>query len=503
MAQLSAVPAVPGETHTDGGTVEIIEPQNPLDIEAIVSNVVSKIHLPLEIMKARSIGKAWHTACAASPSWSGVLCSLYGHTLGVLRRPAGTDTAAWLKELTLFSPEELKGWCEDRFTLGGEPYLMHLHAMAFTAPAARLRARRAGTAESTWSYTQPSPRTRFRLEVAPPGEGPVVPTAPGGTCPLYLQRVSLQELERMPGSGPVDVPNHYHAFRLGPCLLGCFMLPEVNPQAVQLAGPHQMLGCILLYDARLLLTDHDAPPPPGTYAHAVHESPAATAPAAAAAAEAQAPQPPAPLPPACQRLSALTGLVPGAVLAGAVLTNYKITCSHTHLERGHAQLGAATLRVKAVAPVADNELSREPRAVLGVTFEVTLHGPREWQIRKGGELAQVVPDDEEAYSGECVFTAHCVVNPDGVFMPDRATALQTTLPAEPNASRLLLGARAAEGGLGGARHLDLVDTWPLSLRGVASGGVVGAVAVHPVVGRAVLCVSAWGLEGLAGLARGA
>lgn len=46
--------------------------------------------------------------------------------------------------------------------------------------------------------------------------------------PLYLQRVSMFEEERMPGSGPVDVPNHYYGFRVGPILLGCFILPEVR-----------------------------------------------------------------------------------------------------------------------------------------------------------------------------------------------------------------------------------------------------------------------------------
>ncbi|KAJ9509736.1 hypothetical protein QJQ45_011266 [Haematococcus lacustris] len=44
--------------------------------------------------------------------------------------------------------------------------------------------------------------------------------------PLHMGAVKLYEHSRLPGSGQVDTPNSYSGFRVGPVLLGCFMLPR-------------------------------------------------------------------------------------------------------------------------------------------------------------------------------------------------------------------------------------------------------------------------------------
>lgn len=50
----------------------------------------------------------------------------------------------------------------------------------------------------------------------------------GHRLPLYSRRVQLFEYAKLPDSGPVDVPNHYQAFQVGPVLLGCHMPPDVS-----------------------------------------------------------------------------------------------------------------------------------------------------------------------------------------------------------------------------------------------------------------------------------
>lgn len=94
-----------------------------------------------------------------------------------------------------------------------------------------------------------------------------------------------------------------------------------------------MLGTILLYDSRLLLTNDDHPPAPDFYPQtspvAVWKTTAdgTTEAGANNAQPSPAPQPP-PLPVTDEgrRLCLLTGLEPGAVFTGTVLTNFKITC---------------------------------------------------------------------------------------------------------------------------------------------------------------------------------
>lgn len=65
----------------------------------------------------------------------------------------------------------LQGWCEDRFTLHGEPYSMHLHSVNFDGSPARLHAMTSGRGECTWTYTQPLPKTRVRIQLDPAVDG--------------------------------------------------------------------------------------------------------------------------------------------------------------------------------------------------------------------------------------------------------------------------------------------------------------------------------------------
>lgn len=60
-----------------------------------------------------------------------------------------------------------QGFCEDRFTLGGSPYAMHLHDCVPSRDGT-LRHTRQASAVSAWSYTLPPPRTRVRISLEPP-----------------------------------------------------------------------------------------------------------------------------------------------------------------------------------------------------------------------------------------------------------------------------------------------------------------------------------------------
>lgn len=109
-----------------------------------------------------------------------------------------------------------------------------------------------------------------------------------------------------------------------------------------------------------------------------------------------------------------------SIRTNPLLTNLCLRgrCSHALLERGHSQLGEATVIVCSVFTPPERELSRNPKAVLAVTLQVVLHGPRTLQLRRGGRLGRVDACDEDAYSAGCTLAAHCVVNPDGTIMPD-------------------------------------------------------------------------------------
>lgn len=99
-----------------------------------------------------------------------------------------------------------------------------------------------------------------------------------------------------------------------------------------------------------------------------------------------------------------------------------------------------------------------------------------------------------------------VVRPDGTFVPPHADTMagdahQYDLTGASAVSRNPHGAQIA---LGEMYEIDGRDDpchgcichWPFLMRGIASGGVMAGMLTHSVLGRAVLCVSESGLQGL-------
>lgn len=94
---------------------------------------------------------------------------LYGRTVTPMSCH-DDDEGGWkalyasLHTIQLGSPgSQLVGWCEDRWTAGGKPYTMDLGGFSNAAALPPDAAICVYSGISTWSYTQPTPKTKIWL----------------------------------------------------------------------------------------------------------------------------------------------------------------------------------------------------------------------------------------------------------------------------------------------------------------------------------------------------
>ncbi|KAJ9509024.1 hypothetical protein QJQ45_001517 [Haematococcus lacustris] len=389
--------------------------------------------------------------------------------------------------------------------------------------------------------------------------------------PLHMGAVKLYEHSRLPGSGQVDTPNSYSGFRVGPVLLGCFMLPRVPLHMLRLASRRQAMGTWVLWDPRLLLTPADldcilstAPKPPATSptwpaapntlptaaATAAPSSPSATAaaklsssspstaaaePSTAAAAAAAAgmgtqacipvhaaagavsgPHLGKGVPGGCLaaaglRVAAWVGLRPGALLQGTCVTNFQTLDISTHQRLGSAMLGHLQVRVLTVtaSPQAPPGTLFAPHNPLAeATLQLDLAARCHSISPFSPDVVHTAAEDDSAYTPAATLTARVVLMPDGTLHPAPAAAdsgRPTSTGTEHLTTRPMLHAPAhlaltlserlqAEGRV--VPQPQLVDQWPVDMHGLASGGVLCGMLLHPVIGRATFCASIHGAAAL-------
>ncbi|GFH11555.1 hypothetical protein HaLaN_07069 [Haematococcus lacustris] len=252
--------------------------------------------------------------------------------------------------------------------------------------------------------------------------------------PLHMGAVKLYEHSRLPGSGQVDTPNSYSGFRVGPVLLGCFMLPRVPLHMLRLASRRQAMGTWVLWDPRLLLTPADLDCILST-----------------------APKPPATSP----------------TWPGTCVTNFQTLDISTHQRLGSAMLGHLQ------APPGTLFAPHNPlaEATLQLDLAARCHSISPFSP----DVVHTAAEDDSAYTPAATLTARVVLMPDGTLHPAPAAADSGRLTSTHLA--LTLSERLqAEGRV--VPQPQLVDQWPVDMHGLASGGVLCGMLLHPVIGRA-------------------
>ncbi|KAJ9509737.1 hypothetical protein QJQ45_011265 [Haematococcus lacustris] len=205
------------------------------------------------------------------------------------------------------------------------------------------------------------------------------------------------------------------------------------------------------------------------------------------------------------RVAAWVGLRPGALLQGTCVTNFQTLDISTHQRLGSAMLGHVQVRVLAVtaSPQASPGSLFAPHNPLAeATLQLDLAARCHSISPFSPDVVHTAAEDDSAYTPAATLTARVVLMPDGTLHPAPAAAdsgRPTSTGTEHLTTRPMLHARApahlaltlserlqAEGRV--VPQPQLVDQWPVDMHGLASGGVLCGMLLHPVIGRATFFV---------------
>lgn len=244
--------------------------------------ILSHLDTAQDVCRAAQVCKLWSSLAKTCDTWRRWHCRRWGVAVPpprALDPQLGVDVSWWSACRRLHDvvsnpgASELEfawsGWCEDgSTTAGGSPYHMEVaqepgtHAIiaADVMPGMTISTRQC---VSTWRYIQPLPKTRMSVVSFARPQSPMSAAGAAGQLPLctstgrpLLDRfVRLDEWQRIPGSGPVDVPVDYTGVAVGPVLLGTFLpLPPGPGETLDLgmASDDQAWGCFYLAHASLL-----------------------------------------------------------------------------------------------------------------------------------------------------------------------------------------------------------------------------------------------------------
>jgi hypothetical protein len=130
--------------------------------QLVLRRVCAHLKHPRDLVAFRAVCNAWRHA--ADALW--VISASYGRAATLLGNAAGGHDV--LQHMACLAADSFEGWCEDPFTVhGGQPYTMQLtdvtarDAGHVCGPSATHQ--RIAEGLSTWTYTEPLPRTRVRL----------------------------------------------------------------------------------------------------------------------------------------------------------------------------------------------------------------------------------------------------------------------------------------------------------------------------------------------------